>query len=213
MAALNEKILWPLVGIVIFAVLVAFYIDDRSRLAQEPENTKSNQQASSSKTSMSKTPSSKPAKPSYPSNKASSQSSGDSIAEHSGFSGSIDEYLGKISSKSDAKLLAAAKEHSGFSGSIDEYLAMGNTNKKSSKHHSSSKTAEATSMSLDEYLAKTEGKSKGSNGAYHGSIDGYLAKFGDSKQTPISTSSGSPFNEKEHKGFHGSYEEYSKRFK
>ena len=75
-------------------------------------------------------------------------------------------------------------------------------------------------MSMEEYHAKTNSKASSTSsqkastnsGAYHGDIDGYLAKYGDGKQTAISNSSEKPFNQKEHIGFHGSYEEYAKKY-
>ena len=54
MAALHEKYLWPLIGVVIFAVLAAFYIDDRRRLAQEHTGTDESQQASTDTSATSK---------------------------------------------------------------------------------------------------------------------------------------------------------------
>ena len=39
MAALSEKILWPVVAILIFGVLVGFYIDDRRSLAANGGST------------------------------------------------------------------------------------------------------------------------------------------------------------------------------
>ena len=76
--------------------------------------------------------------------------------------------------------------------------------------------ADSTSMSMDDYLAKTESNSHSqsshSSNAYSGSMEGYLAKFGNGEQTQMSENESDPFQTKDHMGFHGSYEEYAKKF-
>ena len=44
------------------------------------------------------------------------------------------------------------------------------------------------------------------------SIDEYLAKYGSGTQTPVKQESSDPFNKQEHLGFHGSYEDYAKKY-
>ena len=127
MATLHEKYLWPLIGIIIFVVLAAFYVDDRRGLMRENSNAMEEQ--------------------------ASNDSS-----------------------------------------------------------HG------ATSMSIDEYPARAEGKAGNSGnhtgGSYSGSIEGYLAKYGDnSGQSSNTTSNADHSQANAHTGFHGSYEEYAKKYK
>ena len=198
MAALHEKYLWPLIGVVIFAVLTAFYIDDRRNLAQENTTTMVSQDTNANTTSSyansSSTKKSASMHASHESKNTSRQSADNSLAGHQGFSGSIEHYL---------------------SGEESKQAATG--------QQPSEGVNKASSMSMDEYLAKTEGKSdhqstQTENG-YSGSIDDYLTKFSHSKQTPLSTDASYPFQTEEyigqteeHMGFHGSYEEYAKKY-
>jgi len=225
MAAISEKILWPIVGIFIFGVLAGFYIDDRRRLMEE--GTSPNKQASSSehggKAADQKQASNEHAgkaaekKPSSATTKqtASSNSTGATSMD-------INEYLAQSSSERSAELEANVTHHQGFHGSIDEYLS---GSKPKSKNNMQAKTdsgatnnnqdSGATSMSMDEYHAKTSQQSheqSNNGGAYHGDIDGYLAKYGSGTQTPMKKQSADPFNDNEHMGFHGSYEEYAKKY-
>jgi len=218
MAALSEKILWPIVGIFIFGVLAGFYIDDRRRLMEEGTTESTKQQASAQQKNSPST-----------TNKNSSLNSGSKHASSNlsaeATSMSIDEYLAQSTSERNQQLEANVTHHQGFSGSIDEYLS-GSKFKATKNMHTkadsgSSNTqqaADATSMSMEEYQAKTSNKSQdqsqqqANTSAYHGDIDGYLAKFGDDAQTKLSTNNEKPFNKKEHMGFHGSYEEYAKKY-
>jgi hypothetical protein len=43
-------------------------------------------------------------------------------------------------------------------------------------------------------------------------MNGYLAKFGNGPQTKVNKTSKQPFNQQDHMGFHGSYEEYAKKY-
>ena len=134
---------------------------------------------------------------------------------------SLEEYLTQSSRERSAELEANVTHHLGFSGGIDEYLhgtktkptnTMQASNTSPSNRQTSSGT---TTMSMDEYQAKTNNSShssSSSSGSYHGDIDGYLAKFGNGGQTPMKKQSADPFDEKEHMGFHGSYEEYAKKY-
>ena len=233
MAALSEKILWPIVGVFIFGVLAGFYIDDRRRLLEEGSTGSTDQQVSN--TQQSSTPPTKNnsatssgttnnnTKQTASSTSSSPASSGSSSQATGATSMSIDEYLAQSTNERSSQLEANVAHHQGFSGSIDEYLSGSKpkaTNKMQAKADSSStkntqQAAGASSMSMDEYQAKASNQSSGqiSNGsAYHGNIDGYLAKFGNGAQTPMKKQSTDPFNEKEHMGFHGSYEEYAKKY-
>ena len=206
MAALPEKYLWPLVGVIVFAVLAAFYYDDRRRLGQEQV---ASNEATSSDSSAEYSDASAPSKPAEmaskkPASKLYEYES--AVTEHKGFSGSIEDYLAEQSTKRDAELIAAAKEHGGYSGSIDEYLSDAKSTSKSSKpthkatySQQTVDSTQATSMTLEEYLAKTE------SGVANSSS-------GESKQTPIQHKSEDPFNKEGHMGFHGSYEEYAKKY-
>jgi len=217
MAALSEKLLWPLIGIVIFAVLAAFYIDDRRRLLEESTTGSTNQQASSNehggKSAVKKQASNENAGKSAE-NKSSTatSSSGSSNKATGATSMDINEYLAQSSNERSAELEANVTHHQGFSGSIDEYLSGNKT-----KATNTQQAAGASSMSMDEYQAKTNkqpsGQSQQTNsGAYHGGIDEYLAKYGNGVQTPMKKQSADPFDGKEHMGFHGSYEEYAKKY-
>ena len=191
MAAISEKILWPLIGVVIFAVLAAFYIDDRRRLVEESATGTSNQQASAQK---------KPA-PTTISKSSSSNSTSSSRSSGSQSTGStsmsIDEYLGQSTSERSKKLEANAAQHQGFSGSIEEYLSGSKPNAtKNIQANTSGKSSESEQANSESSM----------------SMDEYNTKFGDGKQTKLNTSSDKPFNKQEHTGFHGSYEEYAKKF-
>ena len=228
MPALSEKVLWPIVAILIFGVLVGFYIDDRRRLTQQGDNP-NKQQASSSEhageAAISKEHGAKAAEKS-PANTSPSKQATSASATNTTSTGAtsmtIDEYLSQSSSERSAELEANVAHHQGFSGSIDEYLSGSKpkaTNNMQAKTNSSptQKAASASSMSMDEYQAKTSSQTSGqsqqtNSGAYHGGIDEYLAKYGDGAQTPMKKQSSDPFVEKEHMGFHGSYEEYAKKY-
>ncbi len=187
MAAISEKILWPIVGIFIFGVLAGFYIDDRRRLMAE--GTSPNQQQASSNEHAGKAAEKTPASATTKQTASANSTRATSM--------DINEYLAQSSSKRNAELEANVTHHQGFSGSIDEYL-------------SSSQPKAAKNMQ-----AKTSQQSyeqSNNDGAYYGDIDGYLAKYGSGTQTPMKKQSSDPFNEKEHMGFHGTYEEYAKKY-
>jgi len=227
MATLSEKILWPIVGIFIFAVLAGFYIDDRRRLVEEGMTGSTEQQASTQQKSSPSTKN-KNASSNSGSNHASSKSTKQTASSNQATeatSMSIDEYLAQSTSERNQQLEANVAHHQGFSGGIDEYLS-GSESKATKNIHTKANSgsrntqqaAGATSMSMEEYQAKTSDKSQNQSqqqvntSAYHGGIDGYLAKFGDDAQTKLSTNNEKPFNKKEHMGFHGSYEEYAKKY-
>lgn len=207
MAALPEKFIWPLVGVIVFAVLAAFYYDDRRRLGQE--QIVASNEATSSDTSAEYSDASAKSKPAETTSKQSASKLYEyesAVTDHKGFSGSIEDYLAEISAERDAELIAAAKEHGGYSGSIDEYLSGAKPASKSSKpahkatySQQTVDSTQATSMTLEEYLAKTESGASNSNS-------------GEGKQTPLANKADDPFNKESHMGFHGSYEEYAKKF-
>ncbi len=212
MAALSEKIIWPIVGIFIFGVIAGFYIDDRRRLAAESSAETSNQQASTQQESTTTKPA-KATSSSATKQTASKPSSSSNAQGHDSTSMSIDEYLAQSAHERSEQLKANVTLHQGFSGSIDEYM----TGKKAAPTEApiKSSTPGASSMSMEEYLAKSNNQSHGgenSSGAYQGGIDEYLSKFGDGAQTPMKNKSTDPFNKKDHVGFHGSYEEYAKKY-
>ena len=246
MAALSEKVLWPVVAILIFGVLVGFYIDDRRRLiADDGSASEHSGQAAENKTTGHKTER-KQASNEHAGEAATSKEHGGKAAEKSSAntsqsqqtasttaagatSMSLDEYLAGSANERSAELEANVAHHQGFSGSIDEYLsgkskASKNAQADTSKQAKQSKQASgATSMSMEEYQAQANGKASGKSNrtsqqassnasAYHGDMDGYLAKYGKDNQTAISNSNEKPFNQKEHMGFHGSYEEYAKKY-
>ena len=212
MAVLSEKIILPIVGIFIFGVIAGFYIDDRRRLTAENSAEASNQQASTQQESTTTKPTK--AKSTSATNQSASKPSSSSNAQrHDSTSMSIDEYLAQSAHERSEQLKANVTLHQGFSGSIDEYM----TGKKATPTKAPIKpsTHGASSMSMEEYLAKSNNQSHGSansGGTYQGGIDEYLSKYGDGAQTPMKNKSSDPFNKKEHVGFHGSYEEYAKKY-
>lgn len=240
MAAISEKILWPIVAIFIFGVLAGFYIDDRRRLAQEGGSPKEHggnaaeqkehggKAAEHAGQATTKTPAStaqsQPASASNSSShSASSGQSSQSSQTSTATSMDINEYLSKLSSENSAQLEANAAQHQGFSGGIEEYLngakvKVSQTTPSNNNAQTNNNQANgATSMSIDEYHTKTSGSStsqqqNSSGSAYNGDMDGYLAKYGSGTQTPMKKQSAAPFNKKEHMGFHGSYEDYAKKY-
>lgn len=243
MAALSEKVLWPIVAIIIFGVLAFFYIDDRRSLAEHGGQTAESKQTNkehageaaknkqTSKEHGGQAAENKSAEKARieARAKASSNKGAAKVNSTGATSMSMDEYLSESSGERSAELEANAAEHHGFSGSIDDYLSGKSTTAKNTQANSSKKTTNgnqasgATSMSMDEYQAKANGKASGdssgttqqassNSGAFHGGIDDYLAKYGDGNQTAVNHSTEKPFNKKEHAGFHGSYEEYAKKY-
>jgi hypothetical protein len=99
----------------------------------------------------------------------------------------MDEYLAKSSKERDRELTANVADHQGFSGNVDDYLSGTKSNMQASSNNN--QAAGATSMSMDEYLTKNSGN-----------------------QTQLNKSEKKPFNKKEHMGFHGSYEDYAKKY-
>ena len=167
MAALSEKLLWPLIGVVIFAVLAAFYIDDRRRLLEEGTTGSTSQQASSNEhggnAADQKQASNEHAGKSAENKPSTATSSSGSSTQATGATSmDIDEYLAQSSNERSAELEANVTHHQGFSGSIDEYLKGGKPNttnniqaKADSGSANSQQSANASSMSMEEYQAKT----------------------------------------------------------
>ena len=184
MVALPGKYLWPLIGVIIFALLATFYISDRGRLAREKNGATVSQDVASN--AMAKdddaTSNQSGAAPGTPAakNTVYHSTSGDTF-KHQGFSGSINDYLLYANTKRSAELKAAVKDHQGFSGSIEDYL--GGRKPEAMANGPSYNTS---SMSIEEYLAcaeyKSSSKTATTNTPYSGSIDGYLAKYGAGRQ-------------------------------
>ena len=124
---------------------------------------------------------------------------------------SMDEYLSSSSNERGAELEANVVQHQGFTGGIDEYLSgdKPQANNANAKNNSANKNNQAENTGK-EMKESTSGSQAGESTSL--SMDDYLAKFGDGKQTAVSTSSEKPFNQKEHMGFHGSYEDYAKKY-
>ena len=257
MAALSEKVLWPVVAIFIFGILAGFYIDDRRRMAQEGTSSQDKQahqehggeKASSEhagkhadkkqdkKEHAGKSAESKHSKSEHagePAKQTAENSTSTNSDNHGSSSMSMDEYLAHSSKERSDELIANVTHHQGFSGGIDEYLH-GISAKPESPKHENNKPAKnntatqqagnASSMSMEEYQAKNSGhtndkaqQNKAHPDAYHGDIEGYLAKFGGAQQTAMkkqnttATHSSSESNSSGHTGFHGSYEEYAKKY-
>ena len=193
MSALHEKVLWPLVGIIIFAILAAFYIDDRRSLSQEKSAAISDKEPSNSTQSASSSPST-PSK-TYAAKKqikTTKLSGAETVTDHKGFSGSIDDYLAQSSNERSAELIAAAEQHQGYSGSINDYLSAGKTVtiEKKAVYNSSSSTLNSNtspkqhsrSSTMEEYLGSLHEKRNDQlisaakeHSGFTGSIDDYLS--------------------------------------
>ncbi len=242
MAVLSEKVLWPVLAVFIFGIMAGFYIDDRRKMLQEKSGTTNKEHAGKSAeqkhaknehsgSATEKEHAGKTAETKHTSNEhagkaaqqaSSGKTSSTNTSSHASTSMSLEEYLAKSSQERSQQLEANVKHHQGFYGSIDEYLT-GTTSTKPQKTKTvaesssteSKRTHDATSMNMDEYQAQSSEQSASqdlSQDAYHGDIDGYLAKYGKGQQTPISKSASEPFNTNEHMGFHGSYEDYAKKY-
>ncbi len=196
MAALSEKTLWPIIGIFIFGILAGLYYDDRRRMIDEGTAESTDQQASAQQSGKSS------GSPTESSSSKTKSVSGYGSQPVKATSMDINEYLAKIKDERDRELKSNAADHQGFNGNIDEYL-------------SRAKSTMQASSKNNEYLAKnsnTQVQQNSPNGTYHGGIDGYLAKYGEGSQTQLNKGSGKSFNKKEHMGFHGSYEDYAKKY-
>ena len=244
MAVLSEKVLWPVLAIFIFGIMAGFYIDDRRKMLQESSGATNKEHAGKSaeqkhaknehagsaaeKEHGGKAADSKHASNEHAGKAAESSSTSNSTTasteSHGSTSMSLKDYLAQSSMENSKQLEANVKLHQGFSGSIDEYLTGATTkpvktqqvtNVAESSTTQSKQTHGATSMSMEEYQAKSSGHAIAQSSpqhAYHGDIEGYLAKYGNGQQTPIGKQTSEPFNTKEHMGFHGSYEDYAKKY-
>ena len=91
-----------------------------------------------------------------------------SVKEHSGYSGSGKDYVEHHQAKEDALQQANADHHRGFSGSLKEYISGDYKAHAAEKHHAKSAPAKTTSSQSN--TSTTTG--------YSGSVDKYLKKFG-----------------------------------
>ena len=218
MAALSEKTLWPIVGIFIFGILAGLYFDDRRKLIDESTAEPAEQQTSTQQTTTASSSTSYQTKNSHKPMFGNQPVKATSMG--------MDEYLAKSSNERDHELKANIADHQGFSGDIDEYLSGAKSNLQASSN--STQVTGATSMSMDEYLTKNSSQTSSSTtsmgmdeylaksneqatGATSMSMDEYLTK-NSGKQTQLNNSDKKPFNKKEHMGFHGSYEDYAKKY-
>lgn len=134
MVNLHAKYLWPLVGIVVFIVLIALYVDDRRKLEQEKtvemasEHTAHETGSDDTQTSVADEP-----VPAHATAETHSGPAGDSLTD--------------MRSERSDELASAVTEHRGFSGSIEYYLSTEESRQES--------THESSSMSIDEYLSST----------------------------------------------------------
>ena len=122
MANQNSKYVWPLIGAVILVVLVALYIDDRRKLAQEESSPVSSEQAD---------PDMNMAGTAVPA--ADEPKAGNTDA---GRAGAMTSRMVDLTSNAEA--------HKGFSGSIESYLG--------SLEAQDDSPAESTSSGISEYL-------------------------------------------------------------
>ena len=187
MAILSEKVRWVAFAIFIFAIMAGLYIDDRSRIAEEKSGMIDKKRVVAVARTVSvqnmRTPASRPVR--NKTNKGLDEKSTNarhtsdkSFSMHSSGSPTslhIDEYLAQTNRKRSAELIANVIPHQGFHGELHEYLENISTSK---QDHG------ATSMSLIEYLATPANRTADKSTAYHGDIEGYLARFGDSQSNP-----------------------------
>lgn len=129
MGKLNARYIWPLVGLIIYMVLVALYIDDRRKLAQE--ESESGKVASENST--------------HNVGPADIQASAPEKSTRAEVADTPDTY---VHAYPDDELVRNALEHRGFSGSIEHYLIAREPREQS--------TPESSSASIDEYLRSTE---------------------------------------------------------
>ncbi|MEM7402312.1 MAG: hypothetical protein AAF304_10230 [Pseudomonadota bacterium] len=236
MAVLSEKVLWPVLAVFIFGIMAGFYIDDRRKMMQESGSASKEHAGKSADQQHAKNEHAGNAAEEEHSTKEHGGNAADAkqkVNEHAGKSAStssssnastsmsLKDYLAQSSHERSQQLEANVTHHQGFSGSIDEYLTGSSPTPKSNQQtkmvvqNTNTQNHGATSMSMDEYQTQASGQAiahNNSHEAYHGDIDGYLTKFGGDQQTPINKESSEPFNTKEHMGFHGSYEEYAKKY-
>ncbi len=191
MARINENYIWPLFGIAIFSVLIAFYVDDRRKMLSETEpvqeaqaSTKEepNTKSSSHQSPTQKAENLKSTNTSYNKKNSSTKTKHSSTADNSGFSGTIEEYLTKYS---DNKKTAdtPTKESKSTSDTKSPHDAPVNTAATNANEDSSSR-------SMDDYLAESSQTNKEDSQpsakeheAFSGSIDEYMASF--SEQTNV----------------------------
>ncbi len=198
MAALSEKTLWPIVAIFIFGILAGLYFDDRRKMKDEGTAEPTEQQASTQETTPKSSSTSNQTKGSH------KPMFGDQPVKATYMD--MDEYLAKSSQERHHELTANVASHQGFSGNINKYLSGAKSSTQASSNNN--QTTGATSMSMDEYLSKNSGQAAGATSM---SMDEYLSK-NSGNQTQLSNSDNKPFNKKEHMGFHGSYEDYAKKY-
>lgn len=92
-----------------------------------------------------------------------------SVKEHTGYSGSGKDYVQKHSAENAAKLQANANEHAGFSGSLKTYLSGNYEHRSAGKKKQHASSSNKSSKSAGEHSATT---------SYSGSVDKYLKKYG-----------------------------------
>ena len=90
----------------------------------------------------------------------------DLVDEHTGYSGSGEDYVEHFEEVAEEELQGNAADHAGYSGGIDDYLA-GNYDKRSEKKYTPEHPRDGATQDGG-------GTSKG----YSGSVGGYLKKYG-----------------------------------
>ena len=87
------------------------------------------------------------------------------VDEHTGYSGSGKDYVERYEEETEKELEGNAAEHAGYSGPLDDYLA-GNYDKREKKHSSEHPGDSATQSD------------ESSNKGYTGSMGEYMRKYG-----------------------------------
>lgn len=91
------------------------------------------------------------------------------VKEHSGYSGSGSDYVSKHSEEEVSNIMHNATEHAGFSGSMKDYAA-GNYDTRNSSSHSKPKMKTSSKPAASS-------SSSSSHSGYGGTVDDYLDKY------------------------------------
>ena len=162
-----------ILGVIVVAILVTFYIADRSagtdttsiaHSANTSDMISAKEKYEAQKSVYSHSGYSGSLE-NYLHHSKSSNKEDPSVKEHSGYSGSGKDYVAHHQAKEDASQQANADHHRGFSGSLKDYVSGDYEAHTAKKHHAKSSHSATTNSSTP-----TTG--------YSGSVDRYLKKFG-----------------------------------
>ena len=180
MASINENYIWPLFGIGIFSVLIAFYVDDRRKLlaegtdpvqASETNSTSTNAETTAAKNNNHTNSKKSVGKNNYARPAANTKRSGSSAITNLEFTGSIEEYLAKYG---DNKATASTAQNPSSSVKKEQQQVLNDhKQKRNTELQAFAEQHSAFSGSMQDYLAsfshttkedKTNTASKSSTG-------------------------------------------------